>query len=128
MELKVYNAVVLSSLLYGCETWTLHRRHVKKLENFHMRVLRSILGISWQDHITNLEVLERANSTSIETVLIKAQLQWVGYVIRMEEFRMPRRLMYGKLQLGKRNQGRPKLRYKETESKNSVVSRQAERT
>ena len=27
---------------------------------------------------------------------------------------MPRRLMYGELQTGKRNQGRPKLRYKDT--------------
>jgi len=35
-KLKVYNAVVLPSLLYGCETWTLYRRHVKKLEYFHM--------------------------------------------------------------------------------------------
>ena len=109
-KLKVYNAVVLPSLLYGCETWTLYRRHVKKLEYFHMRALRSILGISWQDHITNVEVLESANSTSIESMLIKAQLRWVGHVIRMEEFRMPRRL----LQLGKRNRGRPRLRFKDT--------------
>ena len=79
-----------------------------------MRALRSILGISWLDHVTNLEVLERANSTSIESMLIKAQLRWVGHVIRMEEFRLPRCLMYGELQLGKRNQGRPKLRYKDT--------------
>ena len=35
-KLKVYNAVVLPSLLYGCETWTLYRRHIKKLELFHM--------------------------------------------------------------------------------------------
>lgn len=34
-KLKVYNAVVISSLLYGCETWTLYRRHVKQLEQFH---------------------------------------------------------------------------------------------
>ena len=27
-KLKVYSAVVLTSLLYGCETWTLYRRHV----------------------------------------------------------------------------------------------------
>ena len=79
-----------------------------------MRALRSTLGISWQDHITNSEVLERANSTSIESMLIKAQLRWVGHVIRMEEFRMPRRLLYGELQLGKRSKGRPRLRFKDT--------------
>ena len=32
----------------------------------------------------------------------------------MEECRMPRRLMYGEIQAVKRNQGRPKLRYKDT--------------
>ena len=113
-KLKIYNAVVLPSLLYDCETWTLYRRHVKKLESFHMGALRSILGIKWQDCITNLEVPDCANSTSIESMLIKAQLRWVGHVIRMEEFRISRCLMYGELQLGKRNQGRPKLRYKDT--------------
>ena len=113
-KLKVYNAVVLPSFLYGCETWTLYRRHIKKLEFFHMRALRSIQGIRWQDHITNLEFLDQAKSTSIEATIIKAHLWWVGHVIRMEECRLPRRLMYGELLAGKRNQGRPKLRYKDT--------------
>ena len=27
-KLKVYTAVVLPSLLYGCETWTLYRKHI----------------------------------------------------------------------------------------------------
>ena len=71
-KLRVYNAVVLPSLLYGCETWTLYCRHVKKLESFHMRALRSIIGINWRDRITNREVLGCANSTSIESMLIKA--------------------------------------------------------
>ena len=109
-KLKVYNAMVLPSLLYGCETWTLYRRHIKKLELFHMRALRPILGIGWQEHITNLEVLDQAKSTSIKATIIKTQLRWVRHVIRMKECRMPRRLMYGKLQAGKINQGRPKLR------------------
>lgn len=29
---KVYKVVVLTSLLYGCETWTLYRKHLKQLE------------------------------------------------------------------------------------------------
>ena len=101
-KLKVFNAVVLPSFHYGFETWTLYRRHIKELELFHMRVLRSILGIRWQDHITNLKVLDQAKSTSIEATIIKAHLRWVGHVLRMKECRMPRRLMYGELQAGKR--------------------------
>ena len=36
-----------------------------------MRALRSILGIRWQDCITNLEVLDRAECIVIEALLIK---------------------------------------------------------
>ena len=112
-KLKVYNAVVLSSLLYGCETWTLYRRHIKKLEQFHTRSLRTIMRIRWQDRITNQEVLDRADTTSIEAKILQAQLRWSGHVIRMEESRIPRQLLYGELSSGSRKQGRPKKRYKD---------------
>lgn len=74
-KLRIYNAVVLPSLLYRCEFWTLYRRHIKKLEKFHKRTLRSILGIRWQDRVTNLEVLDQTRSTSVESILLKAQLR-----------------------------------------------------
>ena len=73
-KLKVYRAVVLSSLLYGCETWTVYRRHLKQLERFHQRALRSILGIRWQDRTTNTEVFKRTNCISIEAMLLKSCL------------------------------------------------------
>ncbi|PFX22072.1 hypothetical protein AWC38_SpisGene13414 [Stylophora pistillata] len=109
----VYKTVVLTSLLYGCETWTLYRRHIKLLERFHMRSLRSILGIKWQDMITNLEVLDRAETTSIEAMILKAQLRWTGHIIRMDSDRIPKQLLYGVLSKGKRKQGRPLKRFKD---------------
>ena len=45
-KLAVYRAVVLPTLLYGCETWTCCRRHFKKPEQSHLRCL---LCISWED-------------------------------------------------------------------------------
>ncbi|KAL8589063.1 hypothetical protein ACOMHN_055076 [Nucella lapillus] len=42
----VYNAVVLTALLYGCESWTVYRSHVKPLDQFHQRCLRGILTIN----------------------------------------------------------------------------------
>ena len=68
-KLKVYRAVVLTSLLNGCETWTLYRRHLKQLERFHMHSLRTILNIKWQDCVSNLQVLDMAESTSIEAMI-----------------------------------------------------------
>ncbi|XP_024052555.2 uncharacterized protein LOC112104472, partial [Terrapene carolina triunguis] len=89
-KLLVYRAVVLSSLLYGCETWTLYRRHIKQFEAFHMRCLRNIMKIRWQDKVPNLEVLERAQMTSIEMMIMKSQLRWTGHVSRMDANRILR--------------------------------------
>ena len=44
--------VVLPTLLYGCETWTCYRRHIQKLDQFHLRCIRRLLGISWEDRVT----------------------------------------------------------------------------
>ena len=56
---KIYRAIVLSTLLYGAEAWTVYRRQVKKLQAFMMRHLRSIMRITWMDKVTNKEILER---------------------------------------------------------------------
>ena len=91
-KLKIYKAVVLASLLNGCATWILYRRHFKQLEKFHMKSLRSIMSIRWQDKISNLEVLERAELQSIESMLIKARLRCTVHVIRMEGYRISKHL------------------------------------
>ena len=36
-KVAVYKAAVLSVLLFGCESWTLYRRHIRNLDQFHMR-------------------------------------------------------------------------------------------
>ena len=113
-KLQVYRAVVLPSLLYGCETWTIYARHAKKLNSFHMRCLRRILQIKQEDRIPDTEVLERANAESVFTLLKRAQLRWAGHVLRMEDTRIPKMLLFGELVDGSRKRGRPKLRYKDT--------------
>ena len=113
-KLKVYKAVVLPSLLYACETWTVYSRHAKQLNAFHMRCLRTILHIKWQDKVPDTEVLQRAEMESIHATLMRSQLRWAGHVHRMDDSRLPKRLLYGELTQGKRSLGRPKLRFKDT--------------
>ena len=80
-KLKVYKAVVLPSLLYACETWTVYQRHAKKLNHFHLSCLRKLLKIRWQDKIPDTEVLKKAKMQSVHTLLKLAQLRWTGHVI-----------------------------------------------
>jgi hypothetical protein len=113
-KIKVYRAVVLPSLLYACETWTVYSRHERQLNSFHMRCLRKLLLIKWQDKIPDTEVLQRAEMTSVHAMLRRSQLRWAGHVCRMPDERIPKRLFYGELTEGKRSRGGQKKRYKDT--------------
>ena len=113
-KLKVYKAVILPSLLYSCETWTVYSRHLKSLNSFHLKCLRKILKIRWQDKVPDTEVLHRADMTSIHTLISKNQLRWSGHVVRMDDNRLPKRIFYGELTTAKRTTGSQYKRYTDT--------------
>ena len=112
-KIQVYRACVVSTLLYGSETWPLRARQEHKLNAFHMRCLRRILDISWQDKVPNTTVMKRAGIPSMYTILKQRRMRWLGHVVRMEEGRIPKDLLYGELVQGARPTGRPQLRYKD---------------
>lgn len=58
-RLQFFTCIVLSILLYGCETWTVVNSHINRLRMFQMKCLRHICGISLLSHITNEDVLKQ---------------------------------------------------------------------
>jgi len=112
-KVAVYKAVVITTLLYGCESWITYRRHICSLDQFHMRCLHRIARITWQDKIPNTEVLQRCEISGIEAFIIKAQLHWVGHVRRMSDSRIPKATFYAELVSGTRPNCRPLLRFKD---------------
>ena len=112
-KILIYQACVISVLLYGCETWSTYARQEKRLNSFHLRCLRKIMNIKWQEKVTNYEVLKRAGIRSMFTVIRTRRLRWIGHLRRMNNNRIPKQIFYGELKMGKRPRGRPKLRYKD---------------
>ena len=99
----VYSACVMSTLLYGAECWATLRRDENRLDAFHHRCLRSILGISRWDqqlnHITNADIRQRwGDIGTVSDILRKRRLQWLGHMARMPEGRLPVQLLFGWLQ------------------------------
>ncbi len=112
-KVAVYSAVCISVLLYGCEAWTVYRAQVRSLEAFHIRCLQRILGLSWADRVPHVQILQSVGCVSIEALIVKRQLRWVGHVCRMPESRLPRKLLFGELASGRRSAGGQKKRYKD---------------
>ena len=92
---KVYKAVVPSTFLYSCKTWTMYSRHVKKLNWFHPNCLRRLLHNCWWHRVPDTEVLNCAELLSTHTYLCKAQLHWGGHVLRMDDVHLPKHLPFG---------------------------------
>ena len=44
VKIKIYRTIILPLVLYGCETWSLTLREVRRLRVFEDRVLRRIFG------------------------------------------------------------------------------------
>ena len=112
-KIVVYNAVVISTILYGCETWVLCRRHIWLLESFNIRRLQLILGLRWWHKVTHSEIRSWAGIPTIESMLLHRQLRWLGHVIRMPHSRLPHSVLYGQLKLGSRSVGGQKKRFKD---------------
>ena len=89
---QIYSACVL---MYGSECWTPLRRHVRKLNTFHHRAIRIILGITnreqWSKHITMTEIRRRwgDHETASENI-VKRRLQWLVHLARMQAHTSPK--------------------------------------
>ena len=81
----------------------MHAHQEKMLNVFHMHCLRRILGITWQNRVTNKVVLEKAGIPSLYTLLKQRRMRWLEHVTRMKDGRIPKDLLYGKLVTGKRS-------------------------
>lgn len=74
-KMAVYKACIVSTLLYGSESWTTYAMQEQKLNSYHMRCLRRILGISWNEKVPNAQVLARAGLPSMYTLLRQRRLR-----------------------------------------------------
>ena len=83
----------------------LTKPHFPQLERFHQVSLRKIARIRWFHRVTNYEVIERCKIGSIQSMVESAILRWTGHVIRMDDKRIPKKLLYGHLASGRGSKG-----------------------
>ena len=98
----VYRAVVLGVLLYGAETMTIKLAHSKKLEVFHNRCMRAILGITSSrqimERISSVQIRKRFGlEETVEDVIAARRLRWLVHISRMEDSRLPKKFLFGRL-------------------------------
>ncbi len=79
---RVYQAVVRSILLYGCETWPVREANKMMLEVFDNDSIRRILRVRRKDCVPSVELRRRLCIASIPALLVQRQLRWFGHAAR----------------------------------------------
>ena len=73
----------------------------EKINSFHFKCLRRLLGITWKDKITNQKVLKRTVLTTMYSFLTQRSFRWLAYVYGRDEGRITKDLLYGEQASGK---------------------------
>jgi len=103
---KIVKTLIWTTLLYGCETWTLKKQEIKRLEATEMWMWRRMEKISWTDKVTNEDVLKRVGEEKqIVSLVRNRKKKWVGHVLRGEG--MLRDVIEGRME-GAKGRGKPR--------------------
>jgi len=82
-KVRVYQTLVLSTLLYTSETWTSLASDMKNMQSFHMKCQRRILGIRWHDFVRNSEVSLRTGLAPVSDRITRGRNAIFGHVARL---------------------------------------------
>ena len=110
-KLRLLNAIVQSTALYACQSWTISAGLQSKICAFEMKCFRRLLGISYRAHRTNISVLDEVNAiagkvTRLTDLVKRLKLMWFGHTIRHDSF--SKVFLEGAVP-GVRSRGRPRL-------------------
>ena len=101
LKIRMLRAEVLETMLYGCVTWSPRASHYDTLRRAHHRFLTCCIGgrkHNRADHsISYLDTLIKTGSESIEATLRRRWILFAGFVARMENTRLPKCVILGKL-------------------------------
>jgi hypothetical protein len=85
VKIRIYKAIILPVVLYGCETWSLKLREEHRLSVFGNRVLRRILGPKRDEEMGEWRKLHNKElhdlySSSIIRIIKSRRMRWAGHV------------------------------------------------
>uniref|UniRef100_H3AYE5 Endonuclease-reverse transcriptase n=1 Tax=Latimeria chalumnae TaxID=7897 RepID=H3AYE5_LATCH len=84
-KIRLVKALIWPVATFGCESWTLTKMLMKKIESCEMVSYRQAMKIPWTAKLTNEEVLQRAHETrNLLTSVTSRKLRHFRHMMRRE--------------------------------------------
>ena len=103
-KVHIFKAMVLSVVMYRCESWIIEQAEHKRIDAFEMWCWRRLLRVPWTARRINQSILKEINPEySLEGLMLKLKLQYFGSLMRRADS-LEKTLMLGKTE-GRRRRG-----------------------
>ena len=94
--------MVFPVVVYGCESWTVKKDQLQRIDAFELWCWRWLLWVPWTARRSNQSILKEISPEySLEGLMLKLKLQYSGHLIRRTEW-LEKTLMLGNIEGGRR--------------------------
>ena len=103
-------AMVFPVVIYGCESWTVKKAELRRIDDFELWCWRRLLRVPWTTRRPNQSILKEISpGISLEGMMLKLKIQYFGHLMwRVDS--LEKTVMLGGIG-GKRRRGRQRMRW-----------------
>ena len=84
-KLHLVKPMVFLVLVYGCESWTIKKAELQRIDAFELWCWRRLLRASWTARRSIQPILKEISSgCSLEGLMLKLKLQYFGYHVKSQ--------------------------------------------
>ena len=109
-KVHLVKAMVFPVVMYGCESWTIKKAELRRIDAFELWCWRRLLRVPWTARRSNQSILKDISpGCSLEGLMLKLKLQYFGQLMRRADS-FEKTLMLGKIE-GRRRRGGQRMRW-----------------
>ena len=101
-KVRLVKAVVFPVVTYGCESWTIKKAELRRIDAFKLWCWKRLLRVPWTARRSNQSILKEISpGVSLERMMLKLKRQYFGHFMQRVDS-LEKTLMLGKTEGGRR--------------------------
>ena len=81
-KIHLVKAMVFPVVMYGCESWTVKKPELRRIDAFDLWCWRRLLRVPWTARRSNQSILKEISpGISLEGMMLKLKLQYFGHLM-----------------------------------------------
>ena len=109
-KVHLVKAMVFPVVMYGCESWTVKKAELRRIDAFELWCWRRLLRVSWTARRSNQSILKEISPEySLEKLILKLKLQYFGHLMQRVDS-LEKTLMLGGIR-DRRRRGQQRMRW-----------------